>query len=134
MIKLVSITFTNTPRLPGLRAGDMSTIQCERPDGSMRGWRVAIRGASVFFISPAGFVPGVSPMAWDKNKTPIVHEIPRSSCYFQWAGPQGSADFDAIVKNKYDSEPFGEPFEAPPEPEAPKGFLSQLDPSQMGDA
>lgn len=132
-MKLVSITFASSPRLPGIRPGDMATITCDRPDGAMRGWRVSIRGASVFFISPAGFDREKSPLAWDKSKLPIVHEIPRANCYLQWSGPSTSADFDSLAKNKYDSEPFGQPFELPVE-EAPKSILAQLDPSQMGDA
>ncbi len=131
-MKLVSITFANSPRLPGIRPGDMATITCDRPDGAMRGWRVAIRGASVFFVSPPGWESGKSSLTWDKAKPPIVHEVPRANCYFQWSGPSTSADFDSLVKGKYDSEPFGQPFEAPEE--APKSILAQLDPSQMGDA
>lgn len=132
-MKLVSITFESAPKLPGIRPGDLCTINCDRPDGAMRGWRVMIRGAAIFFVSPAGFQTNVSPMAWDKTKPPIVHEVPRANCYLQWSGPSSPADIDTLVKSKYDSEPLGEPFEVVV-PEAPKSILAQLDPSQMGDA
>lgn len=130
-MKLVSITFQNAPRIPGIRPGDMSTINCDRPDGAMRGWRVAIRGGTIFFISPRGWVNGQSFMQWDQKKPRIIHEVPRSECYLQWSGDE--SEVEPVLKNKYDSEVFGEPY-VNPEIEKPTPLLSQLDPSQMGDA
>ncbi len=131
-MKLVSITFESAPRIPGIRPGDMSTIKCAQPEGAMRGWRVAIRGASVFFISPAGWEQGKTFMQWDPKKAPTIHEVPRASCFFQWDGFPD--EIDALMKSgKHDSEPFGAAFEKPVVEEAPKSILAQLDPSQMGD-
>lgn len=130
-MKLISITFQNAPRIPGIRPGDMSTINCDRPDGAMRGWRVAIRGGTIFFISPYGWVNGQSFMQWDRTKPQVIHEVPRSECYLQWSGDVG--EIESVLKTKYDSEPFGEPFESIVV-EKPTTLLSQLDPSQMGDA
>jgi hypothetical protein len=130
-MKLVSITFETAPRIPGIRPGDMVTIKCDQPEGAMRGWSVSIRGASVFFISPPGWKQGETHSQWDKRKNPVMHEVPRSGCYFQWDGVRD--EIDAFMKSgKYDSAPFGTPFDQPAE-EPPKSILGQLDPSQMGD-
>lgn len=127
---LVTVTFTEAPRLPGVRAGDMSSIDCEKPHESLKHWRLAIRGASVFLISPPGWKQGKKWHEWDVNGRSVVHEFPRALCVFQWSGMPEIVE--TIVKGKYDSPMFGGPVPvvdktvAPTEPE--------IDPKDLGDA
>lgn len=127
---LLTVTFTETPRLPGVRAGEMSSIELDKPHEALKHWRLAVRGASVFLISPRGWRQGKKRHEWDDNGANIVHEIPRALCVFQWSG---SPDLiDIVAKGKYDSPPFGGPLPdreklaPPPEPE--------IDPKDLGDA
>lgn len=136
-MKLEKITFKNTPRLPGVSAGAMTTIDTEKPVGQMRGWRLVVRGAAVFLISPPGWEGGKTHLQWDRKGASVICEIPRSDVYFHWKGHRDA--LDAYAKsNRFESEPFGVPFEYPEESAAPAGappggFLSGLDPSQVGD-
>lgn len=129
-MKLASISFNAIPRMPGMRPGDLATIETAKPGDALLGWRISIRGQQVFLISPPG---------WDRdrdrskkrnpNGPTTVFEIPRAEVTFQWTG---SADeVEAILKGgKYDSEPFG----PPPELASDKPLLEQIPSSQMGDA
>ncbi len=129
-IKLVSITFENAPRVPGVRPGDMSTIQCENPNQTLVGWRAVIRGAMLFLVSPKGWKPGSKTHEWDASEPAVIHEIPRTHCFMHWEGEL--ADIDAVLaKGKFETPAFGPvtPVIAPG-----KSLLAQLDPSQIGDA
>lgn len=132
MKKLKAITFDKTPRIPGLRAGDMSTITCETPVGSLMGWYAVLRGPSLFLISPPGWHQNEEIRRSAKPDAPRqIHEIPRLDCYLHWSG---SAD-DNLLDNNYQSEPFGP---APTAPEAKPSLLDALSdvgvpPHEMGD-
>src|SRR5678815_5073322 len=104
-MKLVSISFNALPRMPGMRPGDLITIECVKPGEALRDWHISIRGQQVFLVSPAGWSRDRT-SARDPKGTVVVFEVPRADVTFQW---QGSADeVEAILKSgKYDSEPLG---------------------------
>lgn len=56
-MKLVSISFCNIPRMPGLRPTDLGTIILDKPGDALKDWRLVIRGAQAFFVSPPGWTP-----------------------------------------------------------------------------
>ena len=123
-MKLASLAFNAIPRMPGMRPGDIATIDCAKP-GAFTGWRVAIRGQQVFFISPTG---------WDKDANKragsrvTIFETSRAEVTFQWVGSVD--EVEAILKGgKFDSEPFG----PPPELVKDKPLLEQIPASQLGD-
>lgn len=140
-MKLVSITFAQAPRLPGVSTSAFSTIMCDKPNEGIRGWRVSIRGASVFFISPPGWKPGINVSQRDPAGPPTIIEVPRSNCYFTWhAEPQKDektgkmldttmATLDAVSKGRFDSPPFEEPKPVKKEPDADP----PIDPKDLGD-
>lgn len=107
-LKLYSITFEKSPRIPGLRPGDMITIECENPIGAMKGWRALLRGPSLFLVSPPGWKPNTISTGSQFGEPSLIHEVPRSSCYFHWVGDD--ADVDKV--GKFSTPPFGKP-EAP---------------------
>ncbi len=116
-MKLKSITFNSTPKLPGLRPGDLTTLDCEQPVGVLRGWRALIRGASVFFVSPPGWTPnGNQGVVGDAC---VIHEVPRMNCYFQWSGHE---DGDVEKVAKFTTPPFG----PAPVVEAKASLLAQV--------
>jgi hypothetical protein len=104
-IKLASITFQHAPRIPGLRSGDIVTIECENPSGSMRGWRALLRGPSLFLVSPPGWNPRDQDRVGKFGDPTLIHEVPRATCYFHWIGE----DKDVEKVAKFDSPPFGVP-------------------------
>lgn len=132
-MKLHKITFARIPALPGIRAGDLSTLDLDNPAAPLRGWRLALRGPSVFLISPPGWNPSnqTTPQSRNPNGPVIVHQIPAAEVFFHWEG--SAADIDTMLKtgmNKFESQPFG-----PPTPVAPdKPILEQVPPGQVGDA
>ena len=132
-LKLDSITFETAPRLPGIRPGDMSTIDCENPNTPLIGWRAMLRGGPLFLVSPKGWKPGSKAPDWDPNGPAVIHEVARSHCFFHWSG--SVEDIDTIAKGKFETPPFGKVLPVSVQPtEGKRGILSQLDPSQMGDA
>lgn len=113
-MKLLEITFKTAPRIPGVRQADLSQVRLKDPGSQLLGWKVLIRGASLFFVSPADWkAPG------RENKgLSTIHEVPRLNCFLYWEG-----DVDDIANvTKYDSPPFGpEPVvKSSPETKPPK--------------
>lgn len=130
-MKLTQIMFDRTPKMPGVRAGDLSTLDCANP-GSLKDWRVVLRGQSVFFVSPPGWKANENRITTRDPKGPVtVYEVPRTDVFFQWEAAD-EADIEAVLKGgKYESEPLG--FK-PPVLNADKPILAQIPPSQVGDA
>jgi len=132
-MKLNKITFARIPALPGIRAGDLSSLDLDNPAAPLRGWRLALRGPSVFLISPPGWTTATqtTPQNRNPNGPVVVHQIPAAEVFFHWEGP--AADIDALLKgglSKFESQPFG-----PPTPVASdKPILEQIPPGQTGDA
>lgn len=128
-MKLASISFKVTPRLPGLRPGDLVTIDLDKPGDALVGWKLSIRGQQVFFISPPGWVRDRA--AKRDAKGPVtVFEVPRAEITFCWTGSPD--EVETILKGgKYDSELFGW---QPTPVAADKPLLAQVPSSQVGDA
>lgn len=125
-MKLLTITFKATPRMPGVRANDLTTIDTSRPGEALKGWRISLRGQQVFFVSPPGWVRDQSIRVRDPNGPVFVFEVPRADVYFEWQGL--TDELDALFKGgKWESPPFG----PPPQPiEEPRPLLDQ---HQIGD-
>lgn len=99
-MKLISIVVRDT--LPHL--GTLGHIACDRPPGNLRGWRVCVRGPSVFLVSPPGWTHGDS-LATRKTDGPCrAFEVPRTSCTLIWEG-------EGLEVTKYDSPPMMTPEE-----------------------
>lgn len=136
MLRLKSITFIHTPRVPGLRPSEISTISC---DGSgayslpapLHGWRAFIRGAMLLLVSPPGWRPGINRDQWKPDGPCEVIEVPRTNCSLVWSA-DGPRDLEQISGKAFESEPFG-----PPPLPAPS-LLDQLPPDvpphELGDA
>lgn len=129
MLKLQALTFGTTPRLPGVRASDMVTIECDNPKEWLKDWRVIIRGATVFFVSPPGWINGRPKRDWRGTAT-TVYEVPRSDVNLHWTGDP--EDIETMLKgnNKWETPPLG----WKPEPPAPVVSEPAVPPGQMGDA
>jgi hypothetical protein len=126
-MKLRSITFKAVPRMPGIRADVLTTIECEKPHEALNGWTVQIRGQQVFFVSPPGWSrETVRNRQRDPNGPVTIFEVPRGEALFEWIGT--SAELDAFFKGgKFESEPFG----AKPAPVVP---AAPVPAGEQGDA
>ena len=129
MIKLKSVSFESSPRLPGIRAGD--TIDCDNPRDHLKNWRVMVRGTIVYFVSPPGWHPSQPKSQWDPNGPATICDIPRDTVFLCWLA-NDAAEVETVLKGgKFESTPLGwKP--APVEPE--KSILSQIPAGQIGDA
>lgn len=128
-MKIKSITFDRSPRIPGLRAGDLVTVECDNP-GALVDWRIVLRGPTLFLISPPGWC--TKPRSqWDAKGPIVIAQMPLEHCSIQWFA-EGEADIEAVLKGgRYDApQPLGW---RPPVVEE-KSLLGQLPPGQMGDA
>ncbi len=141
-MKLNSITFMQTPRIPGLRPGELNEMTLENPPEALRGWRLEIRGASVFLISPPGWTRNTPCKASDmadydarygKSTAPsTIHEVPRMNCFLHWAGNAGEVE---KIGKTFLTQPLGVPEFAPAPPEQAKpNLLSALGNKDLGDA
>lgn len=128
-MKLLTITFKATPRMPGVRASELSTIKLREPGDALKGWRLSIRGQQVFFISPPGWVRDQNNKRRDAGGPVTVFEVPRAEVYLEWEG--SAEDLEALFKGgKWESPPFGPP---PKALDPAKPLLEQVPPHQMGD-
>lgn len=128
-MKIKSITFDRSPRIPGLRAGDLVTVECENPPEALKDWRVVLRGAMIYLISPPGWC-GKPRSQWDKNGPVTVAEVPRDHCCVQWTA-ESNDDIEAVMKgSRFDAQP---PLGFKPAPVEEKSLLSQIPPNQIGD-
>lgn len=130
-MKIKSITFDRSPRIPGLRAGDLVTVECENPPEALKDWRVILRGPTLFLISPIGWC-GKPRSQWDTKAGPVtVAEVPREHCCLQWTA-DNEADIETVLKGgRFDAQP---PLGWKPAPPEEKSLLAQLPASAMGDA
>jgi hypothetical protein len=121
MLRLKSLTFDKAPRIPGVRPGDMTSVDCDNPTTPLAGWQICIRPTVVYFVSPPGWAPvNASQPGIRDAKGPVeIHEVPRSNVYLSWTGD--TADVEIALKGgKYDSAPLGT------KPAEPTSILGQL--------
>jgi hypothetical protein len=127
-MKLRAITFKAIPRMPGIRADALATIECEKPHEALNGWTVQIRGQQVFFVSPPGWNRETSKNRQrDPNGPVTIFEVPRGEVLFEWVGT--SSELDAFFRGgKFESEPFG------PKPLPPAVSAAPIPAGEQGDA
>lgn len=128
-MKLMAITFDRAPRIPGVRPGDLSTVDCSNPTAALKGWRFLLRGPSVFFVSPPGWMTGRPPHDWNPKGDCSVHQVPMADCFLHWSGDPAEID-TVLTKGKFDSPAFGSEL---PVQEPPVSLLSKLDKKDIGD-
>jgi hypothetical protein len=132
-MKLVSITWRNTPRVANLRQGDTVRITCDTPGSALEGWRVVIRGPHFHFISPPGWARDQSVKTRDPQAPRVVFgPVSMNDASFEWLA-ESDADVSTLLKGKieFESPPFGwKP--APIVSDRP--ILDQLPAGQLGDA
>lgn len=127
-MKLATISFMAIPRMPGVRPGDLCTIDTDKPGDALRGWRLSIRGQQVFFISPPGWLRDQSVKIRDVKGPVTIFEVPRAEVTFQWTGT--ADEVEAILKSgRYDTEAFGGPLPIVPD----RPLLEQVPAHQRGD-
>lgn len=132
-MKLVNITFSAIPKLPGIRPTDLGTIDCDKPSESLRGWKLVLRGQQAFFVSPPGWVRDQSEKRRNPKGPVTVFEIDRSEITLHWCGVDEGADgVEALIKRagKWESQPFGW---QPATIITDKQILEQIPASQLGD-
>lgn len=130
-MKITGITWSTTPRLPGLRASEVNKIDVAQP-GALKDWRVLIRGSQVYFVSPVGWHRDQSKKRDPNGSTTVFGPIPMSELYIEWQ-IDNDKELVALLAGKltYDSEPFGF---TPAVLDPTKPILDQIPPGQMGDA
>ncbi len=132
-MKLISITWSTVPRLPGLRPSDTGRIECERSGTALDGWRASVRGTQLYLISPNGWNRDQSVKTRDLTAPRTVFgPIPVADVYLEWSATT-EADVTALLdgKLKFDSDVFGF---RPASIESDKPILAQIPPGQLGDA
>lgn len=128
-MRLISISFKAIPRMPGVRPGDLATINCDKPSESLRGWRIAIRGQQAFFISPQGWLRDQNIKTRDIKGQVTVFEMPRTEVFLQWETDPD--ELDILTKGgKFESPPFGW---MPTAVLGDKPIIEQIPASHMGD-
>lgn len=130
-MKLVSITFGTTPRLPGLRPSDTGHIPCDNP-GAMKGWKLAIRGNHVYFISPKGWQRSSEAKKDAAGPVTVFGPFAVGDVYFEWQCPD-EVQLKKLLDGKltWESPEFG----WTPTPVVPgQSILAQVPAGQMGDA
>ena len=132
-MKLISITWSSTPRMPGLRPTDLGKIDCDNPNGPMKDWRAVIRGPQMFLISPTGWLKDQSAKRGTSGCT-VFGPIPVSDVYLEWHA-ETEAEVAAMTKPGNKIEHETQPFGWRPTPiVSDKPILDQIPPGQMGDA
>ncbi|MGN6107242.1 MAG: hypothetical protein ACTHU0_19195 [Kofleriaceae bacterium] len=115
--KLIGITMSAAPPLPGLRAGTLTTIRIGDVHSPLSRWQFHVRGPSVLLVSPPGWQPGKDEREWEPGGARVIYELPRQGCNLHWSGE--AADIGALTN-------YSPPGDAPTEEEmerltAPKG-------------
>lgn len=129
-MKLISLSFSEAPRLPSLRPGQVSTIDTDKPN-ALRHWNIQIRGAAIFLISPPGWTAGRAWNEWDRKGESMIVEVPRVSCALTWSGQ--TEEIEAMLKKGFETGPLCGPVpDKASEPEAPGAV--PIDPKDLGDA
>lgn len=102
-MRLAQITFLSAPPCPGLRPGNLISINCDDPPVPLRGWILHVRTAFVYLVSPPGWRVGVNEDQWDPKGERRMFEISRPSVVLSWGGDV--PELEGVAK--FTSEPFG---------------------------
>jgi hypothetical protein len=128
-MKLVNITFGTTPKVPGIRAADLGTVELDKPSEALRGWRLILRGQQAFFVSPPGWLRDLSEKRRDAKGPVTIFEMPRTELTLHWQATEGELE-NVLKGGKWESPPFGW---QPAPVVTDKPILAQIPVSQMGD-
>lgn len=133
-MKLKTITFKQTPRLPGLRADAVTSIDLDNVPSALAGWNILVRGPVLVLVSPPGWTKqtATSPTQRDSKGPMEVHVIPTSDAYLHWI-VNTTEELDTIAKGgvKHETGPIGI---KPVAVDATKAILAQIPAGQVGDA
>lgn len=104
---------------PLYKVGNINTVTIESTSvnpGVLHGWRLLLRGPTVYLVSPPGFTSGGKPHEFDAKGPRMVQSIPRSEVLLTWS-LEGEGDPVAVIDKlvNWDSEPFGIAAPAPKE-------------------
>jgi hypothetical protein len=129
-MKLRKIVFNRAPaRIPSVRAGDLTELDLDNPPQALYGWRISVRGQSIFLISPPGWdwSNSTSPTARDPKGPSLVVEVPRAETFLFWGEVD---DVEAMFKNtRFDGAPLaGKVIVTGEGP-----ILANIPPGQLGD-
>lgn len=111
-LTLKSITFKSAPRIPGIRPGDCTEMNCENPPESLKDWHVVIKGATVMLISPPGWRSGSYTRESGGKGPRRFHEIPRNNCFLYFEGELEEIKAIQDPSKVFTSDPFGVPTQA----------------------
>lgn len=98
--KLISITFLPLPMFHGR---SLTLVRCQAPEPSLLGWRLSLRGPTVWLISPPGWVYGKPREALAQKGSRTAYSVPTASCILRW---EIGAMEDVDKLSKYDSDAF----------------------------
>jgi hypothetical protein len=130
MPRIKLVTFDRAPtKLPGVRGGDLTTLDLDQPAAALFGWRVMLRGASFFMVSPPGWnhSNATSPMRRDDKGPATVLEFPRSNIFIQWEAT--AEELEACMKmTRWDGPVLG------PAKPVEETVLVPIPPNEIGDA
>jgi hypothetical protein len=130
-VRLAGFTLDRAPgRLPGIRAGDLTSVDLENPPQVLFGWNFIVSGNALFMVSPPGWHPSNAtlPNNRDAKGPTMVYEIPRDTVFFHWKG--STKELETVLK--------GERFETgaigPKKEDMPAPLLAKIPANQIGDA
>jgi len=133
-LKLSGITFDRVARIPGIRAGDLTTLRLDDyNNGPLLGWRVIVRKGAIVFVSPPGWTSATATEPTRRNLLgPCeIHEVPRADVFLHWTGDEEAIAQVANGGVVYESKPLGW---KPAPVESDKPILAQIPVAQIGDA
>lgn len=91
MPRLVSISFTTSPRLPGMHGAPLS-FDLPIRTGPLKDWKIALRAETILLRSPPGWFAGQTPVQrrTEEQSTDVtVYEVPREWAALQWSWGDG---------------------------------------------
>lgn len=131
-MRLREMYLRETPRIPGLRSGEVNRIECDKPGSALAGWRVIVRGPDVIFVTTPGWDPSDDKRRNAKPTDPCLSfVIPRLLVLFSFISNDPLELAQGIPSN-FESLPLGW---RPPEPvvEDPDAPAAPIPSHEMGD-
>ncbi len=121
-MKLKAIQFDRPPTFQGLPLRGDRSLECDSPHDLLRGFRLVVRGPSLFLVSPPGWrsgaggaklVDGMFQIGDDPRAPRVAFETPRANAHLMWTFEPGEEPAamisDFAKKASYESEPFDKP-------------------------
>jgi len=128
-MKLISITWSTTPRMPGLRPTDIGRIECDKPSTPLKDWKLVMRGQQLYLISPPGWQKDAQKKHDPKGPLTVFGPISVHDVFLEWSAT--AEELETLYKTgKWESEPFGW---VPAPVVGGKPILEQIPAGQTGD-